>query len=163
MVKTDRILWKGKAFWLFPIKSYLFLLLLIAMCLFISEKINYYWPTLTSITQLLSILIIFSALRGIWLFLRMIFERYELTESELKIYTGILNKRVDSLDVLRIKDVYSYKPIYYAPFNVADVTLRTVDRTHPVVVLKGINHFEQLKDIFAKFIRKNLAQSLIIE
>jgi len=159
----SQILWRERAFWLYPIKAYGTILFLVFICGYSINYLRYYFPGLYFISNFL---LLFSAgliLWGIYLFWRMIFERYELTETELKIYTGIINKRVDSLDVLRVKDVYSFKPIYFIPFGVANVYINTVDRTHPRFCLKGVKNYTQVKDIFARIIRKNLSQSLIFE
>jgi len=163
-LQHPKVLWRGRAFWLFPAKSYLILTLSALLLQMASNysMTNFYESYLffQPLFLVLSIIIIGSA---IWAYLRMYFERYIVTERELKIYTGVINKRIDSLDLMRLKDIFTYEPFYFKPFGVKNVILRTVDRTHPTVILKGVHNAKEINNIIAEYIRKNLQESLIIE
>src|SRR5688572_33477212 len=70
-----------------------------------------------------------------WLVLKNI--RYELTTERLKLREGVLNKRLDEIELYRVRDYSLEQPLVLRLFGLSNITLRTADPSQPVVVLRA--------------------------
>src|SRR5438105_1565869 len=68
---------------------------------------------------------------------------YELTTERLKQTAGVLSKRVDELELYRVKDITLEQPFFLRLFSLANIILDTADKTTPRVVLQGIPQAEE--------------------
>ncbi len=162
--KKETTVWRGRAFLLYPIQTYIYGALGLVALSWGDPFIKYMgWGWSTLLLWILWLTIISIIAKCLWTYLVIANEHYELTLDELRICTGVINKRVDSLEVLRIKDIVIFQPFYFKPFNKAIVILKTSDRSHPIVRIKGTTRYKELKDFFSNKIRENLEQSLILE
>ena len=73
-----------------------------------------------------------------WLVLRN--TRYELTTERLRIRQGVLNKELDELELYRVRDYRLEQPFWLRLFSLGNITLRSSDTSHPVVVLRAIRN-----------------------
>lgn len=87
-----------------------------------------------------------------WLVLRNV--RYELTSERLKIHQGVLNKELDELELYRVRDYKLDRPFVLRIFGLGNITLRTSDTSHPVVVLRGIREGEQVRELIRKYVEE---------
>jgi uncharacterized membrane protein YdbT with pleckstrin-like domain len=85
------------------------------------------------------------------------FHRYELTNQRFKHITGVFNRRVEVMELYRIKDMELEMPFHFRIFGLSRIIISTSDRTTPVVVLNAIrggmnvsdqirHHVEELRD-----------------
>jgi uncharacterized membrane protein YdbT with pleckstrin-like domain len=79
-----------------------------------------------------------------WLELRCVV--YELTTERLKQSYGVFSKRVDELELYRVRDIALEHPFFLRLFSRADIVLETSDKTTPRVVLKAIPDAAKLAD-----------------
>lgn len=63
---------------------------------------------------------------------------YLITPEFIRIRTGIFSKRLDSLEMYRIKDYVIYQPFILQVFHLMNLTLKTTDPENKTVVLTGI-------------------------
>src|SRR5688572_9820473 len=77
-----------------------------------------------------------------WLVLRNI--KYELTSERLKIRQGVLNKQLDELELYRVRDYKLEQPLILRLFSLGNITLRTSDTSHPLIVLRAIRDGEHV-------------------
>ena len=87
-----------------------------------------------------------------WLVLRNV--RYELTSERLKVRQGVLNKRLDELELYRVRDYNIEQPFWLRIFSLASITLRTSDTTHPVIVLRAIRDGEHVRELIRKYVEE---------
>jgi hypothetical protein len=80
-----------------------------------------------------------------WIACRLV--RYDLTAERLVVSRGLLLKRVDNLELYRVRDLHLELPLVGRLFGVGDVVLDTVDHTSPTVVLSGV---ERPDEVFAR-------------
>jgi len=84
---------------------------------------------------------------AIWKWLEVRCFVYELTTERLKQTHGIFSKRVDELELYRVKDIALEQSFFLRLFSLANIILDTSDKTTPRVVLKGISQAKDLSDL----------------
>jgi len=72
--------------------------------------------------------------------------RYELTTERLKIRQGVLNKKMDDLELYRVRDFKLEKPFFLRLFSLGNIILQTSDKSHPVVILRAIKDGEEIRE-----------------
>jgi len=63
---------------------------------------------------------------------------YELTSQRLKIHYGILNRRLEELELYRVKDYVMDQPLFLRLLGLGNLTLVTSDASTPKIVLRAI-------------------------
>jgi|UniRef100_UPI003784BE02 uncharacterized membrane protein YdbT with pleckstrin-like domain len=71
---------------------------------------------------------------------------YELTTQRLRISTGILNKRVDELELYRVKDYSIEQPLMLRLVGLGNLSMVTSDATSPTVSMRAIPGAEQVRE-----------------
>jgi uncharacterized membrane protein YdbT with pleckstrin-like domain len=72
--------------------------------------------------------------------------KYELTTERLKIRHGVLNKKMDDLELYRVRDFKLERPFILRLFSLGNIILQTSDKSHPVVILRAIRNGEQIRE-----------------
>ena len=63
---------------------------------------------------------------------------YELTSQRLRITRGILNRRLDELELYRVKDYVMVQPLFLRLFGLGNITLISSDASTPTVAIRAI-------------------------
>jgi len=71
---------------------------------------------------------------------------YELTSQRLRIRTGILNKKVDELELFRVKDYSMEQPFLLRLVGLGNVSMVSSDASHPSVALRAIPGVENVRE-----------------
>lgn len=71
---------------------------------------------------------------------------YELTSQRLRIRTGILNKKVDELELFRVKDYSMEQPFLLRLVGLGNLTMVTSDATTPTVSIRAITGVEAVRE-----------------
>ncbi|HEY1083607.1 MAG TPA: PH domain-containing protein [Prosthecobacter sp.] len=71
---------------------------------------------------------------------------YELTSQRLKITSGILNRKLDELELFRVKDYAMDQPLALRILGLGNLTLMTSDATTPTVAIQAIPQVEQVRE-----------------
>jgi uncharacterized membrane protein YdbT with pleckstrin-like domain len=71
---------------------------------------------------------------------------YELTSQRLRIRTGILNKKVDELELFRVKDYSMEQPFLLRLVGLGNLTMVTSDATTPTVSIRAISGVEAVRE-----------------
>jgi uncharacterized membrane protein YdbT with pleckstrin-like domain len=71
---------------------------------------------------------------------------YELTSQRLRIRSGILNRRVDELELYRVKDYAMEQPLMLRMVGLGNLTLVTSDASTPTVAIRAIHDVEALRE-----------------
>ncbi len=71
---------------------------------------------------------------------------YELTSQRLRIRSGILNKRVDELELYRVKDYSMEQPFLLRLVGLGNLNMITSDATTPNVAIRAIPGIEQVRE-----------------
>lgn len=72
---------------------------------------------------------------------------YELTSQRLKITYGILNRRLDELELYRVKDYSMDQPLMLRMLGLGNLNLITSDATTPSLIIKAISDVEKVREM----------------
>jgi uncharacterized membrane protein YdbT with pleckstrin-like domain len=72
--------------------------------------------------------------------------RYELTTERLRIRSGVFNRKLDELELYRVRDYRFEQPLFLRLFGLGNVLLTTVDKSNPSVTLRAIRDGEALRE-----------------
>ena len=64
--------------------------------------------------------------------------RYSVTDQRVRVTEGVFNKRTDSLELYRVKDVVLLEPFGLRLFGLGNIELRTSDLNTPLLVLRAV-------------------------
>lgn len=72
---------------------------------------------------------------------------YELTNQRLRIRSGILTRRLDELELYRVKDYVLEQPLLLRLVGLGNLMLVTSDATTPTVALRAIAGVEEVREL----------------
>lgn len=82
----------------------------------------------------------------VWKWVVVASTQYELTTERLKLRTGVFNKEMDEVELYRVRDFRVEQPFFLRLFSLATLVLQTSDKSNPVVVLRAIRGWEQVRE-----------------
>lgn len=71
---------------------------------------------------------------------------YELTTQRLRIGSGILSRKLEELELYRVKDYSMDQPFFLRVVNLGNLTLVTSDATTPTVIIKAIPNVADVRE-----------------
>ncbi len=108
-------------------------------------------PAFAYYRQLASVLLVMLIVLGLLISaikLKMI--RYEVTPDRIEWSRGILDRRVDNIDMLRVIDLSMRRTLFDCLVGIGTVTLITTDKTDPNFTFEKIKGSRRLYDIIKK-------------
>ncbi len=75
------------------------------------------------------------------------FTRYDLTTQRLRSRTGVLSKRVDEIELYRVRDFTVEQSVWQRAVGLGSVRLVTSDRSHPEFVMKNVRGHARVADL----------------
>jgi uncharacterized membrane protein YdbT with pleckstrin-like domain len=102
----------------------------------------HYWPGLVWLAAASALMAVYR-----YLYIRRI--RYTITDEYLQISRGLFFRRVDTLELFRVKDYVLEQPLLLQILRLMDLQLFTTDPVNPQVWLRGIPRsdlVEQLRE-----------------
>jgi hypothetical protein len=84
--------------------------------------------------------------------------RYELTSQRLRIHRGILGKRIDEIELIRVKDIRLKQHMGERMLNVGDVTVISADSTTPEFVLHNVPNPLEVREAIRKAVMNEKAR-----
>ena len=120
-----------------------------------SSQIVNFWPLVTAL--LITVLIIaisfwmdlpiwFCVLAlvplayGGWLYLGTKLMVFEFTSERMRIYEGILNQKINEVELYRVKDTSLEKPFWLRVFGLSNIVLTTSDRSLPAIEIRAVRN-----------------------
>jgi len=91
---------------------------------------------------------------SLWNWVKVRSIRYEATTERLKTTTGILTRRMESLELYRVRDLSVVQPFWYRLWGKGNVVLQTSDPTTPEVTLLAVPDPEGLRDQLRQHIER---------
>ncbi len=82
----------------------------------------------------------------IWTYLVIKNKKYELTQERLILKSGVLNKKIEELELFRVRDYSIEKPFIYNIFGLGNIILTSSDKTNPYIKLEALKDIENLKN-----------------
>lgn len=78
--------------------------------------------------------------------------KYELTTERLRLRHGVFNKKLDELELYRVRDYKLDQPFFLRIFSLANIILQTSDRSHPTVIIQAIPDAENLREQLRNYV-----------
>ena len=72
---------------------------------------------------------------------------YELTSQRLRIRSGVLNRRLDEVELYRVKDYVLDQPLLQRMLGLGNLTLVSSDATTPKVLIPAIQNAEHVREL----------------
>jgi len=85
-----------------------------------------------------------------WLDIR--FRKYTVTTERLRITSGILSKRVEELELYRVKDTTYVQPFLLRMLKLGHIVLVTSDRSTPTVIIKAVANVPERREIIRRYV-----------
>jgi len=89
-----------------------------------------------------------------WRILELLCTKYTLSNERLTVATGVLSKRVDEIELYRVKDTALEIPLHLRVFGRAHVMLFTSDRSHPVLRLRAVADPAMIRNVIRGLVEK---------
>lgn len=88
--------------------------------------------------------------KTVWKMLVLATTQYEITSQRIFYKRGVFNRHKDQLEIVRIRDLSTYRPFIQRLVGLGTLKMDTVDRTHPTMVIPGLYDVDALKDFLHK-------------
>lgn len=72
---------------------------------------------------------------------------YSFSEQRFFIKSGILNQKIEEIELYRIRDYSIYKPFLLRIFGLGNLTIISSDRTTPQFTMKAIKNPEEIMNL----------------
>jgi uncharacterized membrane protein YdbT with pleckstrin-like domain len=79
-----------------------------------------------------------------WLVVKM--TKYELTTERFRTRTGVINKKMDELELYRVRDYKLDHPIWLRLFSLGNIILQTSDLSNPTIKIRAIPNSEHVRE-----------------
>lgn len=106
---------------------------------------------------------LFTLLTAIYNVLKIWCISYEISQEEIRIKRGILNRNHEFVELYRVKDYSLNQPLVYRFFGLGNLTLFTSDRTHPVFTLRAIGEPEKKYQLLRELVERNRKEKHVFE
>lgn len=83
---------------------------------------------------------------AIWRWIELRCYRYRLTNERLAIMQGVFSRRMEELELYRVKDITFEQPFFLRLFGLATLVLDTSDQSRPVVLIRAIPRAQELRE-----------------
>lgn len=97
-----------------------------------------------------SIALVLPAVYLLWRFLVVRTQVFELTSERLRVTRGVINQKIDEIELYRVKDSQMVRPWWMRLTGLASIVLETSDRTMPNLVIPAIHGGADLREILRK-------------
>lgn len=87
---------------------------------------------------------------ALWRWLAVRSRRYQLTSERLKISDGVLNRKIETVELYRVKDISVTQPFVLRLAGLENIALLTSDHTAPAVTIPAMRRTVALGDKFRR-------------
>ncbi len=84
----------------------------------------------------------------LWRYLDTKFQHFEVSSERIRVTRGILSKRMDEMELYRVKDTSIEQPFFLRLFKLSNLVIKTSDASTPRIVIPAIPE--------ARILRENL-------
>lgn len=91
---------------------------------------------------------------GLWKYLETKNTIYELTSERLIVHSGVFSRKIEELELYRVRDYKFEQPFFFRMFDIGNVILQTSDKSTPYVNLHAIKNGENLRNQIRNAVEK---------
>jgi uncharacterized membrane protein YdbT with pleckstrin-like domain len=82
----------------------------------------------------------------LWRYLETRFHQYLITSERIRLTTGVLSRRMEEVELYRVKDTAIEQPFFLRIFKLANVVVETSDASTPRLVIPAIAGASELRE-----------------
>lgn len=90
--------------------------------------------------------LVFPVFIAYYLYLRTKHTIYVITDQRLRVYSGVLIKRIDDVELYRVKDTIYLQPFFLSWFGLCNIQMITSDATWGDAMLQGVTNGRMLRE-----------------
>jgi uncharacterized membrane protein YdbT with pleckstrin-like domain len=72
--------------------------------------------------------------------------KFEITTERIRITEGIFSKKIEELELYRVKDAKVIEPFWLRLFSLGNIVLTTSDRSHPRLIIPAVPDVRGLRE-----------------
>ncbi len=99
----------------------------------------------------------------LWRYLDTKFQQYEVSNERIRVTRGILSKRMEEMELYRVKDTAIDQPFFLRLFKLANLVIKTSDASTPRIVIPAIPEARVLRENLRGCIEKMRAKKGVRE
>jgi len=88
----------------------------------------------------------------VWRYLVVRTQVFELTSERLRLTRGVINQKIDEIELYRVKDSQMVRSWWMRLTGLASIVMETSDRTLPHLVIPAIHGGEQVRELLRKHV-----------
>lgn len=136
---SEEVLWKGSPSQVLNLGKYL-LVLLLAIGIAVG---GFFFPPAWAA-------LILPALWALWIYIETRSIHHELTTERIRLTQGIFNRKLDDVELYRVKDTSMERPFWYRFFGLSTLIIETSDRSQPRIEIKAVRDGDNLRETLRK-------------
>lgn len=82
----------------------------------------------------------------LWRYLETRHTWFEVTSERIRLTRGILSKRVDEMELYRVKDSRLDQPFFLRLFGLSNLVIKTSDQSTPIIIIHALPEAEVLRE-----------------
>ena len=107
--------------------------------------------------------LVLPALYILWRYLVVRTEVFELTSERLRVTRGVINQKIDEIELYRVKDSQMVRSWWMRLTGLASIVLETSDRSMPHLVIPAIHGGEEVRELLRKHVELQRDQKRVRE
>ena len=96
------------------------------------------------------LVLILPLLYMLWCYLHVRCQTFELTSQRLRITAGVMNQRIDEIELYRVKDSQILRPWWMRLTGLSAISLKTSDRVRPELLIPAIRQGVEVRELLRK-------------
>ncbi|WP_052573121.1 PH domain-containing protein [Haloferula sp. BvORR071] len=136
---SEEVLWKGSPSQVLNLGKYLLVLLL---AIGIGVGGFFFFPIWAAL--------IIPIIWAIWIYMQTRSIRTELTTERIRLEQGIFNRKLDDVELYRVKDTSMERPFWYRIFGLSTLVIETSDLSQPRIEIKAVSDGDTLRENLRK-------------
>ncbi len=136
---SEEILWKGSPSQVLNIGKYL---LAAAVAVGIGIGGTFFPPVWVALILPLGWML--------WIFVETRAIRHELTTERIRLQRGVFNRKMDDVELYRVKDTSMERPFWFRFFGLSTLIIETSDRSQPQIEIKAVSGGDELREKLRK-------------
>ena len=161
----EETLWTGRTHWkhFFGLVAIGFIIVVICIVLVakIGSSAETTGLTMFYIDAIIAVAVIVCV--GGWMLLRILSNRYRLTQQRLFIERGILSQTIDQTELIRVDDIRVTKKIVDRIFGLGSIEVISTDASDSSLIIEGVKGADEVAERIRNCMRTLRSQSLFVE
>jgi len=141
----EEVIWEGTSSQIANLRAFMIcalsVLAIAVAAVMVNRRVDAAWVTL-----LVAVVVVVPVAIACRKWLEVRFKKYTLTTERLRVVTGIFSKRIEELELYRVKDTTYLQPFFLRLFNLGHIVLTTSDRSSPMIIVEAVPEVRERRE-----------------